>query len=397
MISVSEARAIISQAVAPLPPVRLPLADSLGRISRETVLAPGDFPAFDRSAMDGYAVALDDPAARFRVVMEVPAGPPPARAIGPGECARIFTGAKIPRGASQVIMQEDTRREGEWMIPQRRDQTTHLRRRGADAAAGAVLLESGVRLDASELALLAQIGAMQPLVSPAPRVLHICTGRELVPPEAEPQDGEIRDTNSTMIAALLAGRGARLTGQGRCGDDLAETVARIRSAGETTWDALLISGGASVGDHDFGAKTLRELGFTMHFDRLNLRPGKPLIFATRGPQIAFVLPGNPVSHLVTFHLAIRLALGCLQAAPPSWPLADALMQEDLPAPSDPRETYWPCAIRSENGSLHARPLGWKNSGDLCALAGASALLQILPATGPLSRGTLAKCLLLDLA
>ena len=160
---------------------------------------------------------------------------------------------------------------------------------------------------------------------------------------------------------------------------------------------LLLSGGASVGDYDFGAKTLRDLGFTIHFDRLNLRPGKPLLFGTRGAQAAFVLPGNPVSHLVTFHLAVRLALECLEAAPRSWPLADALLAGDLPAQSDPRETYWPCEVRGESGSLRARPLAWKSSGDLCGLAGVNALLQRLPASGPLSRGDSAKCLLLDLA
>ena len=185
--------------------------------------------------------------------------------------------------------------------------------------------------------------------------------------------------------------------QSRCGDDLAQTTARIRSVSEETWDMLLLSGGASVGDYDFGAKTLRELGFIIHFDRLNLRPGKPLIFATRGAQIAFVLPGNPVSHLVTFHLAVRLAIECLEAAPPSWPLADAAFDEDLPAQSDPRETYWPCKVRSAGGILCARPLAWKSSGDLCGLAGVNALLQLLPASGPWSRGDSAKCLLLDLA
>ena len=392
MISVTEARALIAQTVAPLPPVRLPLAESLGQILRETIKAPSDFPAFDRSAMDGYAVALDDASEQFRVVMEVQAGASRDREIGRGECARIFTGARIPAGASQVIMQENVRREGDWIIPQRRDRTTHIRRRGDDAAAGAALLETGARLGASELALLAQLGAMQPLVSPSPRVLHITTGRELVPPETEPREGEIRDTNSTMVAAMIAGRGARMQHQSRCGDDLAETVARVRSVEGTSWDLLLLSGGASVGDYDFGAKTLRELGFTIHFDRLNLRPGKPLIFATRGAQVAFVIPGNPVSHLVTFHLAVRLALECLQAAPPSWPLAEVTLREDFPSPSDPRETYWPCEVRSEGGSLHARPLGWKSSGDLCGLAGVNALLQILPQSSAAP-----KCLLLDLA
>ena len=397
MISVTEARAMIAQTVRPLTPQRMALADARGRTLRETVAAPGDFPAFDRSAMDGYAIAMDDLAERFRIVMEVQAGTSPECALARGECARIFTGAKIPQGGSQVIVQEHTRREGEWMIPQKRDPATHIRRRGGDAAAGAVLLESGARLRASELALLAQIGAVNPLVSPSPRVLHIVTGRELVPPETEPHDGEIRDTNSTMIAAMLASRGAQIEHQSRCGDDLAETVARIRSVKLEAWELLLISGGASVGDYDFGAKTLRELGFIIHFDRLNLRPGKPLIFATRGSQAAFVLPGNPVSHLVTFHLAVRLALECLEAAPPSWPLADAILDGDFPAQSDPRETYWPCKVRSENGSLHASPLAWKSSGDLCGLSGVNALLQILPGSAPQSRSDPAKCLLLDLA
>ncbi len=397
MISVTAARAMIARTVPPLAPERVPLADARGRTLREAVAAPGDFPAFDRSAMDGYAVAMDDSAERFRVVMEVQAGASPERALAPGECARIFTGARIPAGASQVIMQENARRDGEWMIPRCRDGSTHIRRRGEDAVAGAVLLESGALLNASELALLAQLGALAPLVSPLPRVLHIVTGRELVAPDREPRDGEIRDTNSTMVAAMLADRGARMQHQSRCGDDLAETVARVRSVDEAMWDMLLISGGASVGDYDFGAKALRELGFTIHFDRLNLRPGKPLIFATRGAQAAFVLPGNPVSHLVTFHLAVRLALECLQAAPHSWPLADATLDGDFSAQSDPRETYWPCRVRSENGGLHAHPLAWKSSGDLCGLARVNALLHILPGGVPLIRGASAKCLLLDLA
>ncbi len=397
MISVTEARSIIAANVQPLAPERVPLAGARGRILREVVTAPCDFPAFDRAAMDGYAVALDDPADRFRVVMEVQAGTSSERALAAGECARIFTGARIPAGASQVIMQEHARRENEWMIPLRRDRATHIRRRGEDAAAGTVLLESGARLAPCELALLAQLGAMHPLVSPAPRVLHIATGRELVPPEVEPREGEIRDTNSTMVAAMVAERGARLQHQSRCGDDLVETIARIRGIPDATWDMLLLSGGASAGDYDFGAKTLRELGFTIHFAGLNLRPGKPLIFATRGAQAAFILPGNPVSHLVTFHLAVRLALECLEAEPPSWPLADTLLDTDLPAQSDPRETYWPCKVRSENGTLRARPLAWKSSGDLCGLAGVNALLQLLPASGPHPHGAAAKCMMLDLA
>lgn len=394
MISLTEARSIIAANVQPLPPTRVALADAHLRILRETVTAPCDFPTFDRAAMDGYAIRLDDPADRFRVAMEVQAGMPPERSLVAGECARIFTGARIPDGASQVIMQEHVERDGEWIIPQRRDRATHIRQRGEDARLGAVLLESGTRLRATELALLAQLGAVRPLVSPAPRVLHIATGRELVPPEIAPDGSQIRDTNSTMVAAMLAESGAKLQHQSRCGDDLEETVARIRSIPGETWDMLLISGGASVGDYDFGAKTLRDLGFTIHFNRLNLRPGKPLIFATRSRHVAFILPGNPVSHLVTFHLAVRLALGCLEAAPASWSLATATLDEPLDLQSDPRETYWPCKIRCQNGALQARPLAWKSSGDLCGIAGANALLQLHSASVSPAGGMSGRCLVL---
>ncbi len=394
MKSVAEAREIIARNILPLPPQRVPLAEARGRILREPIAAPHDFPRFDRSAMDGYAVDFQQDAERFRVAVEIQAGALTAALLQPGECARVFTGARVPPNATHVIMQEKVRRDGEWMVPLRRDEATHIRRRGEDARAGAVLLESGARLGPAELALLAQFGAMTPLLSPAPRVLHVATGRELVAPESEPRDGEIRDTNSTMVAAMVESRGARMVRQSRCGDALADTVGAIGDVADG--DVLLLSGGASVGDYDFGAKTLRALGFEIHFDRLNLRPGKPLIFATRGPQVAFVLPGNPVSHLVTFHLAVRLAIECLEAAPASWPLVEAVPAEAFSAPSDPREIYWPCSVSAQHGLLQARPLGWKSSGDLCGLAGANGLLQVLPGSTPLARGASAKCLLLDL-
>jgi molybdopterin molybdotransferase len=397
MISLEEARALIRSITRALPPVATPFGDAGGRVLREAIVSPEDLPAFDRSAMDGYAIVADDPSERFRVVAEIPAGIVSSVALASGECARVFTGARIPAGASQVLMQEYVKREGEWMIPQRRDGPRHIRQRGEDAARGAVLLAEGTRLRACELALLAHVGALHPRITPAPRVVHLVTGGELVAPEETPANGQIRDTNSALVAALLRERGAQLVHQERCGDDLALIVARVRALTENAWDVLLLSGGASVGDYDFGARALRELGFTIHFDRLNLRPGKPLLFGSRGTQLAFVLPGNPVSHFVTFHLAVRLALECLEGAPPSWPLAEIEMEQELPAQADPRETYWPATVRSADGRLLATPRGWKSSGDLCGLATANALFQLLPGSGPLARGARAKCLLLDLA
>ncbi len=393
MISLAEARARIAEAVRALDSEIAPLAAAQGRVLRAEVAAQEDMPAFDRSAMDGYAVGAEDRSERFRVVGEIQPGTAPRVEIRAGECARIFTGAQIPAGASQVIMQENVERAGEWITPLRREATAWIRHRGEDVRCGEVLLRAGVRLGAGELALLAQLGVVQPRVSPSPRVIHFATGNELTDPAATPAAGQIRDSNSTLIAALLADCGARLAHQRRCGDALDTLTAAIAAAGDA-WDLLLISGGASVGDYDFGARALEALGFTIHFRQIDLRPGKPLVFATRGRQSAFVIPGNPVSHFVTFHTAIRLALECLESAPPSWPLAHIALAADLPAKPDARETFWPAHVALTDGVLRAHPLAWQSSGDLRGLVGANALLPVAPGTGPMRAGEPAECLLL---
>lgn len=385
---------MIAAAVRPLAAERLPLAAAHGRVLREDVAADADLPAFDRSAMDGYALGADDDSARLRVVAEIQPGAAAAVEIRRGECARIFTGAQIPAGAGRVVMQENVERAGEWITLQRRDAQTWIRRRGEDARCGEVLLRAGVRLGAGEVSLLAQLGVVRPSVSPAVRVRHFTTGNELVDPSATPGPGQIRDSNSALIAALVAESGARLVGQARCGDALEALTTAIENAG-ADWDALLLSGGASVGDYDFGARALERLGFTQHFRQINLRPGKPLIFATRGSQVAFVIPGNPVSHFVTYHTAIRLALECLESARPSWPLAHIELAEDFPAKPDPRETFWPGHMAIRDGRLRVRPLAWQSSGDLRGLLAANALLPVAPGTGPVPAGTLVPVLLLS--
>lgn len=395
MISLDEAHAIIAQMVQPSDPVRAPLDQARGRVLREDVAAPEDLPAFDRSAMDGYAVGMDDRSERFRVVAEIQPGAGGAVKISPGECVRIFTGAAIPEGASQVIMQEDTEREGEFMKPTRRTTAAHIRRRGEDAQRGSVLLRNGTRLAPAELALLAHVGITQPLVSPAVRALHFTTGNELVDPSSQPAVGQIRDTNSPLIAGLLADRGAHLLHQSRCGDSLEELAGAIEATDADTWDLLLISGGASVGDYDFGARALGRLGFEIHFRQMNLRPGKPLIFATRNRQAAFVIPGNPVSHFVTFHTAIARAIECLEGAPELWPLASVQLGTEISEAPNPRETWWPGHLSLRAGDFIAEPLAWQSSGDLCGLACVNGLIRIPPRSAPFAAGANVDCLLLD--
>ncbi|MEP6670667.1 MAG: gephyrin-like molybdotransferase Glp [Chthoniobacter sp.] len=394
MLSLAAARSLIEQHVQPLEPVATPLAVARGHILREDIFAPDDLPAFDRSAMDGYAIDAKDLSPKFRVVMEVQAGQAPAQKIGPGECARIFTGAPIPGGASQVIMQEDVERDGEWITLRERDKKTWIRYRGEDARQGELLLAAGVRLRAGELSLLAQLGTVQPRVGCAPRVIHFATGNELVDPSAAPGPGQIRDSNSTLITALLADVGAHLVAQDRCGDALDTLVQAIRQHLAESWDCLLISGGASVGDYDFGTRALAELGFQVHFGQMSIRPGKPLVFATRGGQIAFVIPGNPVSHFVTFQIAIRLALERLEGAVSSWETVSLELAEDLPAKPNERHTLWPVHVGLRDGALRVWPLSWQSSGDLRGLLGANALVPIAPGAGGAKKGDCVDCVLL---
>ncbi|MES1180502.1 MAG: molybdopterin molybdotransferase MoeA [Verrucomicrobiota bacterium] len=432
MISLAEARALIQASIRPLAAQSVALAGAHGRVLREDLRANEDMPAFDRSAMDGYAVALDDGSKQFRVVGEIQPGVAPAFKINHSEAARIFTGAQIPEGASQVIMQEDVRVEGNLITPTQRNRTPHIRKRGEDARKGDLLLKSGARLGAGELALLASLGLVEPKVSPLVRVVHFTTGNELVAPSDAPKPGQIRDSNSALITALVDTYGGEIAQQERVADDfdlllqraadsLSAEPTRKENESSAGWkppariDLLLVSGGASVGDYDFGKKLLGALGFQIHFEKINLRPGKPLIFATRGNQAAFILPGNPVSHFVTFHVAVRLALEKIVAqasslcvpdanaethrleacATMNLPLAKIRLAEKVEYRPDPRETFWPARVTIENGGLVARALRWQSSGDVNALAGANALLQFTGATQTLAAGSDVNALLLD--
>ena len=380
MLTLSEARSLIAEHVHILAPERVPLANAHGRMLREALVAGEDIPAFARSAMDGYAVNGDG-TGPFRIVTEVPAGAICGRALASGECARVFTGSAIPPGAAHVVIQELAHRDGDSVSFVKRDAATNIRLRGEDAREGSVIIERGVCLGAPELSLFAQLGATTPLVSPRPRVMHVATGSEIVPPDSEPQPGQIRDSNSTLVAALTTEAGGEIVAQHRAGDDFPVLLSALQAATPEMCDLLLLSGGASVGDHDLGLKALHSLGFDVHFQQLNLRPGKPLIFATRGRQVAFVIPGNPLSHIVCWHVAIRAAFDMLTAGCAEFGLATAILGGTTPLRGHARETWWPARLSWEGDAPAFLPLKWQSSGDLTGLAGFDALIRV-PSNSP---------------
>ncbi|MEY2599114.1 MAG: hypothetical protein RLZZ142_1373 [Verrucomicrobiota bacterium] len=396
MLSLSAALALVAEKLAharlPLPPP-IPLNEAAGRFLAHDLLAPENLPAFDRSAMDGYVIRSDDPSPSFAITQILRPGQPPAPPIPPGNAARIFTGALLPLGGPyQVIPQENTTAQDHLLRIHTPTDRPWIRFQGEDAKAGQLLLSRGTPLRAGELSLLASLGATLVQTTPLPRVLHLTTGDELVPPGQPPNPGQIRDSNSTLLHALLHSGGAQRVHHTHVPDSLEALVHAVHAQPADAWDALLLSGGASVGDYDFGARALRSLGFTLHFERLNLRPGKPLIFATRNHQLAFVLPGNPVSHFVTYHLVIQRALDALAGVERGWQTLQLPVTHSYPLKPDARETWCPARILACSGTLHVAPLPWQSSGDVSGLARANALLKVAPGERIPEDGFPAECL-----
>ncbi len=386
--SANEVIALLNQLAQPLTAAQVLLENATGRVLREPVRAPEDQPPFDRSAVDGYAVRLDDTSSEFQIIDEIRAGDWKPRPLERGETIRISTGGALPGEHLQVVMKEDVQADGKTIRITLRSKSDNIRFRGEDALAGKVLVESGTTLQSGTLALLASVGQATPMVTRVPRVLHLATGNEIVPPERTPQPGQIRDSNSILIRAFLKPWQTELE-HIRLPEDEAVAKAKLQSANSKlpAADLLLVSGGASVGEHDFTRSLLEHFGFEILVSKTSLRPGKPLIVARRGNQIAFGLPGNPLAHFVCLNLFVRVALERFSGA-----LAKPLFQQGtlavkLESGRNGRETFWPARVDWRTGTSQLTPLPWSSSGDLTSLATANALVRVPADCASLSAGT----------
>ena len=368
LVSVADVLALLDAQVAPRAPASVPLDQALGCVLAEEVLADCDQPAFDRSAIDGFAVQANSAAGEFILAGDIlPSDPAPA-APAPGTAWRVFTGSAVPAGCGLVMQEDATVRSGRVTL-HRAASGEMIRRRGSSARIGARLLAAGARIGSGEITVLASVGAVQPCVIPRPRVLHLTTGREVIPAGAQPGPGQIRDTNGPLVQALLATAGAAPLPTQHVDESVSALVDAVKSA--AGFDLLLVSGGSSVGEHDRTAPALAALGFEILIHRVNVRPGKPLVVARRGGQWAFGLPGNPVSHFATFHVFIAPVIRRLRGLPAvSW--RSVPLRSGAPLVATPRETFWPAQLRPDG--VHPRP--WLDSGDLVALAGINALIRV---------------------
>lgn len=397
VLSVAEALSRILAGVASLQAEPIGLLAARGRILAEPLAARLTQPPFEASAMDGYAVRAADVAtlpAHLRVIGESAAGHGFAKAIGPGEAARIFTGAPLPPGSDAIVIQENTRREGETVIVHDgRPDPEHVRHAGHDFRNGDVLIPVGTRLDARFLTLAAAMGHGTLPVRRRPEVAILATGDELVEPGTAPGPDQIVCSNPYGLAAMVEGCGGvpRLLGIAPdTPDALAAKIEQARGA-----DILVTTGGASVGDHDLVAPILQRCGMTLDFWKLAMRPGKPLIFGRMGDMRVLGLPGNPVSTLV----CARVFLVPLLRAMAGLPTGDASETATLATAvggNGPRQHYMRgCLQPNSDGALRVAPARSQDSSFMAPFAASDCLIVRAPNAPPLAAGAPVPILRLD--
>ncbi len=389
LATLGQALTEIASAVRPRGTESIPLERAAGRVLARDLISDVDWPPFDTSAMDGYAVRLADVAAGSPVPERaglVAAGDAPPAPIAAGEVVRIMTGAPLPSGTEAIVPVERSRRErgepGRVVFEGAPALGAHIRRRGESIAAGARLLAAGRRLRPADVALAALAGADPVEVYLSPRIAIASTGDEVVRGAEVPSAGRLRDSNGPMLLAECASRGWAARRCPPVPDDPAAVAALFGRAGQSE-DFLVTTGGVSAGDLDLLPGAAAAAGFRVLFHGVAMRPGKPIAFAEREGVWWIGLPGNPVSSFVGFHVLAAEALSRFEGdREPSAPSFPARLAAPLPAAGD-RDRFFDALCRIEPGSATLSAIALRSSGshDLAALARANALIHV-PAGSP---------------
>lgn len=403
VITVAEARQFVLSNCRPLPPEKVPVSEALGLVLAEPVRSEGAVPPFANSSMDGYALRSADLAqtpARLRVVGEVVAGVDAGQLnVGQGEAVRIMTGAMVPPGADAVCMVENTRaQDDQVVIEEPVTAGTNIRLAGDDIAPGAEVFPAGTRVGPAHVGVLASIGTGHVTAYRRPRVAVVSTGDELVNDPGPLPPGKIRDSNRASLLARLRADGFAGADLGLVPDEPAVLADTIRQAAQD-YDAVLTSGGVSVGDRDFVKVVLEQLGGQQaRWVQVAIRPGKPFAFSTLPPDGApvFGLPGNPVSALVSYETFARPALRLMAGHTHlDRPRLTAVAADGLPRRPDGRlHLARVLACTGPGGTLVVRTAGGQGSHQLHALAEANAL-AFLPDGDGVAAGGQVEIMLLD--
>jgi molybdopterin molybdotransferase len=385
MIPLAEAFEIIRREAGAPEPLSVDLREAHGYVLAQSVFADRDFPPFDRSLVDGYAVKAADVGnapAELEIIEYVPAGRVPQKTLSDGKAARIMTGAPLPKGTECVVMVEHTEAVGAHVdefngsarvkILKPLKTGMNLARQGTDSLAGSVVIPGRTLLGPAEIAVLAAVGKTEVPVFRKPRLAILGTGDEVIEPSATPKPSQIRNSNSYQLLAQAAQFGLDATYLGIAPDEMNATKAMIAKGLEA--DILVSTGGVSAGDKDFAGEAFKSLGVQICFNRVAVKPGKPTTFGLKDRKLVFGLPGNPVASLVTFHLFVMTAVRHRMGFEFPLPRHLRLPLKTSAGKPDARPTFRPARLVLENGVTLVDAQRWHGSGDLTACVNADGFL-----------------------
>jgi molybdopterin molybdotransferase len=383
LTSLEDALKTVLGAVSVLGAEKVSLLDALGRVLAEDIIALRDNPPWDNSAMDGFAVRHEDikqahavtTPTMLKVIEDVPAGKFPAKAVGKGEAIRIMTGAPVPKGADTVLKVEDTENQPTWVkVFKEEKKGANIRPQGEDVRKGDCIIPKGKAIRPAEAGMLAILAKPFVFVSQRPRVAILSTGDELADLDERFSEEKIVNSNSYGIAAAVQEAGGLPMLLGIAKDRPDDLKAKISQG--VNADFLVLSGGVSMGDYDFTKPVFQELGGEMNFWKLAIRPGQPVAFGKIGKTLAFGLPGNPVSSMVTFEQLVRPAiLKMCGSQVLARPVVQAIFQEKFSKRPD-RRHFLRGILWMENGMLMVRTTGSQGSGILTSMVKANGLIDI---------------------
>ncbi len=381
MTPLEDAQAFVLESCPPLDPVEVERSAAIGLVLAESVVATEVVPPFDNTAVDGYAVRaadVSDVPVVLDVVDEIAAGAAPSRPLGAGQAIRIMTGAPMPVGADAVVMVEDSERVGDDRVRLARAVPVgaSIRRAGDDVRLGDQLFDVGTRITAAVDAVLASVNARRVVAYRRARVAVLSTGDELVDDGSPLELGQIRESNKTMLAALLADTGCEVVDLGVVRDDEAELEKVLRSAA-VDCDAIVSSGGVSMGDYDVVKAVLGRIA-DMTWMQIAIKPAKPFAFGRLDGTPIFGLPGNPVSSLVSFELLARPALRRMMGHR-RLTRTSIVAVTDVPLDRHPDGKVHFVRVNGEfgdDGRFHVRPVGAQGSHQLAATALADAMAVV---------------------